>query len=61
MFDKFKEKHRLAQEEREIKLKEEKTKLLSLSEKELLIEILYEMEEISNKLDSINSSIIIHN
>ena len=40
MFERMKEKMRQRQEEREQQIREEKNRLLALSEKELLVEIL---------------------
>ena len=46
MFESMKERKRQRQEEREQLIREEKNRLLSLSEKELLVEILFELKRI---------------
>ena len=61
MFEKMKEKIRQRQEEREQQLKEEKNKLLGLSEKELLVEILLELRCIENKIDDVETSVRFYN
>ena len=48
MFESMKERKRQRQEEREQRIREEKNRLLSLSEKELLVEILFELKRIEN-------------
>ena len=45
MFEKMKEKARQREEEREQRIREEKARLLALSEKELLVEILMELKK----------------
>lgn len=61
MFEKMKEKIRQRQEEREQQIREEKNRLLSLSEKELLVEILLELKRIENKIDDVETSVRIYN
>ena len=60
MFESMKERKRQRQEEREQRIREEKNRLLSLSEKELLVEILFELKRIENGIDDVESSIRIH-
>ncbi len=60
MFESMKERKRQRQEEREQQIREEKNRLLSLSEKELLIEILFELKRIENGIDDVERSIRIH-
>ena len=60
MFESMKERNRQRQEEREQRIREEKNRLLSLSEKELLVEILFELKRIENGIDDVESSIRIH-
>lgn len=48
---------RQQQKKREQQIKEEKNRLLSLSEKELLIEILMELKQIEEKIDKVDNSI----
>ncbi len=60
MFESMKEKKRQRQEEREQRIREEKNRLLSLSEKELLVEILFELKRIENGIDDVERSIRIH-
>lgn len=60
MFDKIKEKRRLEAEEQERLMAEERARMLSMSEKELMIEILYELKRINKRIDSIESTIIVH-
>lgn len=56
----MKERSRQRQEEREQRLQEEKNRLLSLSEKELLVEILMELKCIENKIDDVDFSVRSH-
>lgn len=60
MFEKMKEKARQLQEERERQIVEEKDRLLSLSEKELLVEVLLELKRIETKLDYVERTVRIH-
>ena len=53
MFERMKEKMRQRQEEREQRIREEKNRLLALSEKELLVEILLELKRIEDRIDDI--------
>ena len=59
MLDKVKNKIREAQEMHEKEAEEEKHRLLSMSEKELLVEILYELRRIEKRIDSVESTIFI--
>lgn len=61
MFERMKEKKRQRQEEREQKIREEKNRLLSLSEKELLVEILLELKRIEDRIDDVERSVRIYN
>ena len=61
MFEGMKEKKRHRQEEREQKIREEKNRLLSLSEKELLVEILLELKRIEDRIDDVERSVRIYN
>ena len=61
MFERMKEKYRQKQEEREQKIREEKNRLLSLSEKELLVEILLELKRIEDRIDDVERSVRIYN
>ena len=60
MFESMKERKRQRQEEREQRIREEKNRLLSLSEKELLVEILFELKRIENGIDDGERSICIY-
>ena len=60
MFESMKERKRQRQEEREQRIREEKNRLLSLSEKELLVEILFELKRIENGIDDVEKSIRIY-
>lgn len=60
MFESMKERKRQRQEEREQRIREEKNRLLSLSEKELLVEILFELKRIENGIDDVERSICIY-
>ena len=60
MFESMKERKRQRQEEREQLIREEKNRLLSLSEKELLVEILFELKRIENGIDDVDRSIRIY-
>lgn len=57
MLDKLKERIRQKQEEREQRIRAEKDRLLSLSEKELLVEIIMELKRIENSVDDVSSTI----
>ena len=61
MFERMKEKMRQRQEEREQQIREEKNRLLALSEKELLVEILLELKRIEDRIDDVKRSVRIHN
>ena len=61
MFERMKEKNRQRQEEREQRIREEKNRLLSLSEKELLVEILMELKRIEERIDDVETSVRIYN
>lgn len=60
MFEKLKEKNRQKAEERERQLQARKQALLAMSEKELLVELLLEMERIGNRLDDIENKIVLY-
>lgn len=60
MFESMKERKSQRQEEREQQIREEKNRLLSLSEKELLVEILFELKRIENGIDDVERSIRIY-
>ena len=60
MVESMKERKRQRQEEREQRIREEKNRLLSLSEKELLVEILFELKRIENGIDDVERSIRIY-
>lgn len=60
MFERMKEKSRQRQEEREQQIREEKNRLLSLSEKELLVEILMELKCIEDSIDDVERSVRIY-
>lgn len=61
MFERMKEKNRQRQEKREQEIREEKNRLFSLSEKELLVEILLELKRIEDKIDDVERSVRIYN
>lgn len=61
MFERMKEKMRQQQEEREQQIREEKNRLLALSEKELLVEILLELKRIEDRIDDVETSVRIYN
>lgn len=60
MFERMKEKIREQQKEREQQIREEKNRLLALSEKELLVEILLELKHIEDKIDAVETSVRIY-
>ncbi len=60
MFERMKEKIHQRQEEREQQIREEKNRLLSLSEKELLVEILLELKRIEDRIDDVETSVRIY-
>lgn len=55
-----KEKNRQKAEERERQLQARKQALLAMSEKELLVELLLEMERIGDRLDDIENKIVLY-
>ena len=57
----MKERRRQQIEERERQIIEEKNRLLSLSEKELLIEILMELKRIEDRIDDVETSVRLYN
>ena len=61
MFERMKEKMRQRQEEREQQIREERNRLLTLSEKELLVEILLELKRIEDRIDDVETSVRIYN
>ena len=61
MFERMKEKMRQRQEEREQQIREEKNRLLALSEKELLVEVLLELKRIEDRIDDVETSVRIYN
>ena len=61
MFERMKEKMRQRQEEREQQIREEKNRLLALSEKELLVEILLELKRIEDRIDDVETSVRTYN
>lgn len=61
MFEKMKEKARQRQEEREQKIREEKNRLLALSEKELLVEILMELKNVEDRLGDVERTVRLYN
>ena len=61
MFERMKERIRQQQEEREQQVREEKNRLSSLSEKELLVEILLELKRIEDKIDDVETSVRMYN
>lgn len=61
MFERMKEKMRQRQEEREQQIREEKNRLLALSEKELIVEILLELKRIEDRIDDVETSVRIYN
>lgn len=60
MFEKMKEMRRQQQEEIEKRIREEKDRLLSLSEKELLVEILVELKYIEYGIAEVERSVRIY-
>ena len=60
MFERMKEKNLQRWEEREQQIREEKNRLLSLSEKELLVEILLELKRIEDRIDDVETSVLIY-
>lgn len=61
MFERIKERNRQRQEEREQRLRAERNRLLALSEKEVLIEILVELRRIEGRLDDIETTVRLYN
>ena len=57
MFERIKEMARQRQEEREREIQEERNRLLSMSEKELLVEVLLELRRIEDRIDDVDDSV----
>ncbi len=57
MFEKLKERQRQARIQREQELQEKKQRLLALSEKELMVEILLELNRMNDQLESVENTI----
>ena len=57
MFEKIKEKIRQQEEAEEQQRKEEIEELLALSEKELLVELIFELRHLGEKLDDIENAV----
>lgn len=57
MFEKLKEKQRQARAQRERELQEKKQRLLALSEKELMVEILLELNRMNDQLENVENTI----
>ena len=60
MFERMKEKARQRQEERERQIREERNRLLSMSEKELLVEILLELKRVEDRIEDVERSVKIY-
>ena len=60
MFERMREKARQRQEERERQIREERNRLLSMSEKELLIEILLELKRVEDRIEDVERSVKIY-
>ena len=61
MFENMVSKIQQRQEEKERKIREEKEKLLALSEKELLVEILYELRTVKDKIEVLETTVALSN
>lgn len=57
MFEKLKERQRQARAQREQELQEKKQRLLALSEKELMVEILLELNRMNDQLEDVENTI----
>ena len=57
MFERMKEKARQLQEEQERRDREEKSRLMSLSEKELLVEILLALKDIEVRVNDVENAV----
>ena len=60
MFERMKQKARQRQEERERQIREERNRLLSMSEKELLVEILLELKRVEDRIEDVKTSVMIY-
>ena len=60
MFERMREKPRQRQEDRERQIREERNRLLSMSEKELLIEILLELKRVEDRIEDVERSVKIY-
>ena len=59
LISKRKEKKLKEQQEKQMKIQREKERLMSLSEKELMIEVILKLNELSDKCDDIKRDIIV--
>ena len=60
MLNRRKERIKQIQEERERQIREEKNRLLSMSEKELLVDIFLELKYIEDKIDDVKKTVHIY-
>ena len=59
LISKIKENNAKRQQEKEMEIKKEKERLMSLSEKELMVEMILKLNEVSNKCDDIKKTVIV--
>ena len=57
MIGKIKENKTKRQQEKQMEIKKEKERLMSLNEKELMVEMILKLNEISDKCDNINRTV----
>ena len=59
LISKRKERKIQKQQEKESEIKKEKERLMSLSEKELMVEMILKLNEVSDKCDNIKRNVIV--
>ena len=59
LISKIKENNAKRQQEKEMEIKKEKERLMSLNEKELMVEMILKLNEVSDKCDDIKKTVIV--
>jgi hypothetical protein len=59
LINRIKENNAKRQQEKQIEIQKEKERLISLSEKELMVEMILKLNEVSDKCDDIKRTVIV--
>ena len=59
LINRIKENNAKRQQEKQIEVQKEKERLISLSEKELMVEMILKLNEVSDKCDDIKRTVIV--